>query len=578
MSFKHNQTHNTTFTKFLKSNSFWSKGFWSNRHHRTKDLKGLDAYLFMAIVAIFLTTTANVTFFQQVMSVYPLANYALFIASLAVVLTGVLLLLLVLLGYRHTLKTVAICFILIAAFAGHFTDTYGTVYDTTMLQNALQTDTAETKDLLSMKLLIRVVLLAGLPICWIIGQPLSFGTLKASLMKRLVTYLVALALVGLPILAFSSQYASFFREHKPLRFFTNPVTVMYSAGKLANMSYKNATKPTETIMHANDAIQKTTASTRKPRLVVMVVGETARADHASFNGYQRATFPHMDKLIGLGQVHNFGNVTSCGTSTAYSVPCMFSYLGAEKYDVDTADYHENVIDTLDRLGVAILWRDNNSDSKGVMNRLPAKQYQDYKNSPLQGGNNTICHTNPYDECRDVGMLVDLDDHVKAHANQDILIVLHQMGNHGPAYYKRYDDEFAQFLPVCTSSELAECERQTVINAYDNALLATDDFLKQTIDWLAAQTHADTAMLYLSDHGESLGEKGVYLHGMPKAFAPKEQLSIPALLWLGADTPFAVANSPTAGFSHDAITPTLLNLFDVSTQATADKTAFVNPLD
>ena len=71
---------------------------------------------------------------------------------------------------------------------------------------------------------------------------------------------------------------------------------------------------------------------------------------------------------------------------------------------------------------------------------------------------------------------------------------------------------------------------------------------------------------------------MYLHGMPKAFAPKEQLSIPALLWLGADTPFAVANSPTAGFSHDAITPTLLNLFDVSTQATADKTAFVNPLD
>ncbi|MPW81342.1 DUF1705 domain-containing protein, partial [Moraxella catarrhalis] len=131
-------------------------------------------------------------------------------------------------------------FIVIATFPGQFTDTYDTDYDPTMLQNSLQTDTAETKDLLRINLLIRVVLLAGLPICWIIGQPLSFGTLKASLMKRLVTYLVALALVGLPILAFSSQSASFFREHKPLRFFTNPVTVMYSAGQLANMSYKNA--------------------------------------------------------------------------------------------------------------------------------------------------------------------------------------------------------------------------------------------------------------------------------------------------------------------------------------------------
>ena len=101
----------------------------------------------------FLTTTANVTFFSTSHVSIPIGKLrTFFIASLAVVLTGVLLLLLVLLGYRHTLKTVAICFILIATFAGHFTDTYGTVYDTTMLQNALQTDTAETKDLLSMKL------------------------------------------------------------------------------------------------------------------------------------------------------------------------------------------------------------------------------------------------------------------------------------------------------------------------------------------------------------------------------------------------------------------------------------------
>lgn len=315
---------------------------------------GLDAYLFMVIVAVFLTMTANVTFFEQVMLVYPLANNALFISSLAVVLTGVLLLLLVLLGYRHTLKTVAVAFIIIAAVAGYFTDTYGTVYDTTMLQNALQTDTAETKDLLNIKFLMRIVVLGVLPALWVIKQPLSFGTLKASLVKRLLTWLMALALVGLPILALSGQYASFFREHKPLRFFTNPVPVMYSAGKLASMSYKNATKPTETIMHASDATQHSTTHDRKPRVVVMVVGETARADHASFNGYQRPTFPNMDKLIQSGQVHNFGEVTDCGTSTAYSVPCMFSYLGADKYDVDTAIYHENVIDTLDRLGVAVL--------------------------------------------------------------------------------------------------------------------------------------------------------------------------------------------------------------------------------
>lgn len=162
-----------------------------------------------------------------------------------------------------------------------------------------------------------------------------------------------------------------------------------------------------------------------------------------------------------------------------------------------------------------------------MNRLPADQYQNYKNDTTKGGDNTICHTNGFGECRDVGMLVGLDDYV---------------------------------------------------NAYDNALLATDDFLQQTINWLTTQTQADTAMLYLSDHGESLGEKGVYLHGMPKAFAPKEQLIVPALLWLPADSPFTATNQSASGFSHDAITPTLLNFFGVTTQATLGKTGFVTQPD
>lgn len=526
----------------------------------------INAYLLMALVAGYLLISANFTFFAVVDKIYPFGQNIGFILSLAIVLFGVLLLLIVLLGYRYTLKAV-LCFLLVvASITGYFTDTYGTVYDTNMLQNALQTDTAETSDLLNIMFIMRVILLGIFPSWLIIRQTVYFPTFGKSVLQRGLTFVVSLALIGLPILAFSQQYASFFRTHKPLRFYTNPVTPVYAVGKLASIEYKKYTAPKDVIFHAQDAHQTTSPTQRTPKLVVFVVGETARADHVSLNGYHRDTFPQLAKIQGLA---NFSQVISCGTSTAYSVPCMFSYLGADKYDVDTANYHENVLETLNRLKINILWRDNNSDSKGVMNRLPASQYFNYKDNKY----NTICN-NEHNECRDTGMLVGLDDYVKQHSQQDILIVLHQMGNHGPAYYKRYDKAFGKFTPVCQTNELAKCDRQTVINAFDNALLATDDFLAKTIQWLQQYDNShDVAMLYVSDHGESLGEKGVYLHGMPNAFAPIEQKHIPAFFWAGQYSKVTPVTSNTA-LTHDAITPTLLKLFDVNSEAVKDKQMFI----
>ncbi|MFB2538911.1 MULTISPECIES: phosphoethanolamine transferase [unclassified Acinetobacter] len=531
--------------------------------------KPINAYVMMAIVAAFLLVTANLSFFKQLLKVYPFTEHLAFFISSIFVLGGVLLLLIVLLSYRFTLKAVLVLLILIAAATSYFTDTYGTVYDTTMLQNALQTDTAESKDLMNAVFLLRLFFLGLVPSIWVISQKVVFPPLKKSLLQRMLTWLVSLLIVGVPIGLLSKQYASFFREHKPIRFYTNPITPVYAMGKLASIEYKKATAPKEMIAHASDAAQTTLPSNRKPKLMVMVVGETARADHSSLNGYPRETMPQLAKLQGAG-LTNFSQVMSCGTSTAYSVPCMFSYLGEKDYDVDTAQYQENVIDTLHRLGVNVLWRDNNSDSKGVMNRLPAEQYDDYKVAPT----NTVCNTNPYNECRDVGMLVGLDDYVKNHQGKDVLIVLHQMGNHGPAYYKRYDAEFAKFTTVCESNELAKCDHQALINAFDNAFLATDDFLAKTVGWLKQYDDShQVAMLYASDHGESLGEKGIYLHGMPKAIAPIEQRHISAVMWVGKNSGIQTVdgNKP---LTHDAITPTLLSLFDVHSTAIEGKAKFI----
>lgn len=527
----------------------------------------INAYWLLPIVAAFLVLTANGGFFAQVAKIYPLAQHGLFTLSLGVVLFGLLLLIMGVFSYRFTLKAVLIFLLMLASVTGYFTDTYGTVYDTNMLQNALQTDKAESADLFNVVFIARIILLGLMPSFLVARQKVYFPKLKHALLQRVGILVASLVLVGVPIVAQSKQFATFFREHKPLRLYTNPVTPIYAVGKLASLQYTKLKAPKDTIYHAKDAKQITSFRTRKPKLIVMVVGETARADHVSMNGYARNTFPQMANLPG---VTNFRQVMACGTSTAYSVPCMFSYVGNKNYDVDMASYNENVLETLNRLNINVLWRDNNSDSKGVMARLPTANYVSYRDAPT----NTLCNTNPYHECRDVGMLVGLDSYVKQHAGQDMLIVLHQMGNHGPAYYKRYDKAFEQFTPVCQTNELAKCNRQTVINAFDNALLATDDFLAKTVSWLGQyDVPYQVAMLYVSDHGESLGEKGVYLHGMPNAIAPIEQKHVAAMMWVGKQSGIQTVDANLA-LTHDAITPSLLKLFDVTTTAAQGKPLFI----
>ncbi|MCZ7654859.1 MAG: sulfatase-like hydrolase/transferase [Rhodocyclaceae bacterium] len=231
------------------------------------------------------------------------------------------------------------------------------------------------------------------------------------------------------------------------------------------------------------------------------------------------------------------NFWACGTSMAVSVPCMFSSNGMGRFSLNQAGSEENLLDVVQRAGVNVLWLDNNSDSKGVALR---PLYRNYRSPEI----NTVCDS----ECRDEGMLVPLQDYIDSHPKGDILIVLHQMGNHGPAYYKRYPPAFEKYRPACQSKDLSRCSNEEIGNAYDNAILYTDHFLGKTIELLKRNDkHFETALFYLSDHGESLGEGGVYLHGLPRAIAPDSQLHVPAILWFGSgydevDLPSCYANA------------------------------------
>jgi lipid A ethanolaminephosphotransferase len=330
---------------------------------------------------------------------------------------------------------------------------------------------------------------------------------------------------------------------------------MYSIGDYINKTIHNGPLVVKEI--GKDAKISHDEHEKKSELVIMVVGEAARADRFSLNGYEKETNPQLKKE----NIINFSNMYSCGTSTAESVPCMFSIFGKADYDYKKGISTENVLDVLKHTNeVKVLWRDNNSDSKGNALRV---DFEDYRTSAT----NTMCD----EECRDEGMLVGLDDYIKKNQGKDILIVLHQMGNHGPAYYKRYPKEFEKFKPVCKSNQLEECSQEEVSNAYDNAILYTDYFLSKVINFLKPYSNNyETAMFYMSDHGESLGENGIYLHGLPYFMAPNEQKHIASLMWMGSKANEEVdaekLNSyKNNSFSQDNLFHTLLGLFEVKTE-------------
>jgi len=431
-------------------------------------------------------------------------------------------------------------------------DTYNIVIDHTMIQNTVQTNLNESLDLFSMSLVMYLFLLGVLPSFIVYKLNIEYASFQKELWSKIKTIFFSLAIIGILIFIFTKFYTSFFREHKSLRFYTNPTYAIYSLGKYIN----------STISNQNIVIQplgldaKVNNGTNK-KLSIMIVGEAVRADRFSLNGYDRQTNPLLEEE----SIINLGNFSSCGTSTAVSVPCMFSQYSRSTYSHKKGLSSQNVLDVLNHTdNIDVLWRDNNSDSKGVALRVT---YQDFRRPKT----NTICEGN---ECRDVGMLVGLQEYINKSDKDNIFIVLHQMGNHGPAYYKRYPREFEKFTPVCKTNQLEKCSVEEINNAYDNSVLYTDYFLSEVIKLLKQNDSTyETAMVYMSDHGESLGEKGLYLHGLPYFMAPKTQTHIPALMWFGENTQQAInieqiKRNANNTYSHANLFHTILGLMNVET--------------
>jgi len=502
------------------------------------------------ISSLFFVLFDNFVFFKKS---YEAFGNVFFMFGLAGLLFVVISTLLIIISNRFIIKHFLIVLFLVSSVAAYYMQVYGTIINDKMIQNVFETDSKEVYDLLSVKLFMFLFFLGVVPSFFVYKVKIVKNSIKKELISRLKLLVFNIAIVPILYLLFSKYWVSFFRSHKTLRMYTNPTYYIYSLGKFVKEKY--FTKP---MKFKHIGLDARVEERGKPKLVIFVLGEAARYDHFSLNGYSRDTNKNLEKIKDL---INFPDVHSCGTETAVSVPCMFSPYNRSEYSDKKAKNTDSVIDVINRAGVNVLWRENNSDSKGVASRI--KNYEDF----------THAHIKPYCndfECHDEVLLYNLQKWVDEHNNsKPIFIVLHQKGSHGPAYYKRYPKKYEKYKPVCKSNQLQECKREEVINGYDNTIVYTDHFLSEVIKFLKNnEKNYRVAMYYMADHGESLGENGIYLHGLPFFIAPDVQKHPASVAWFGKNFDVnisCVEKISKNAYTQDNLFSTLLGLMDIKTK-------------
>ena len=517
------------------------------------------------LAALWIASIANLALWRALAGLPELANGRglAFGIGFGVMIAAAHVALLSLLAWRWTLKPALALFLLAAAGGAYFMLSYGVVIDRTMMVNVLLTDTREARELLSWRLLGALLLLGVLPLALLWRTPLRWATPLRQAGHNAILLVAACALLAGAGGLFFQDLSATMRNHTQLRYLINPLNSFYAIAIMGRKPIQRSGVAVAPL--GEDAHLPALAAVARPPLLIMVLGETARADHIGLNGYARDTTPRLAQE----RVVSLRNVWSCGTNTAASVPCMFSNLGREAFE-NRQTNTEGLVDVLQRAGLAVLWLDNQPGGcKGVCDRVPKVDYKQ-----LQANGADLCAD---DECFDEVMLRGLDERIAQlpaeRRARGVVVFMHQMGSHGPAYYKRTPAGFKKFMPECTTNALQQCPREQVVNAFDNTILYTDHFLASAIDWLKQRDNQwAPAMVYLSDHGESLGENNLYLHGLPYRFAPDVQKHVPWIFWLsptfeqqsGVKLDF-LARQQGEKLSHDHYFHSTLGLLGVQTQ-------------
>ena len=459
---------------------------------------------------------------------------------------------------RWLQKPVLVAFVLIGAVTSFYQDKLGITIDREMIQNAMVTTAAESKHLITLPFMTHVFVLGVLPAALILWVRVRRRGLRWAVAVWLATVVGSFALFAGLLLSDAKLNMGTLREHKEILAAQQPMAPLSGAVRYAKMMLKS----TKIVLapFGRDAVPGPfLAKADKPVLLVIWAGETTRAQDWGMNGSARDTSPELAKR----GVVNFSDVTSCGTATAVSLPCMFSHLGRSEYSYDGGLSYENLLDVLRTAGFKVEWWDNNTGHKDIAARAEATGFM-IEDHPLP----EACGRG---ECTDLVYLDFLRDKA-ATITENTVLVFHMIGSHGPSYFLRYPEGFDGYAPACARPELTECSAEELANAYDNTILYMDWVMAQSVDILNQQDRVIPAMFYVSDHGESLGESGLYLHGAPWFMAPDEQIKVPMVIWLADRFQQALGLNADClkarqqdELSHDNMYSTVLGMLDVTTE-------------
>lgn len=518
----------------------------------------------VALVALYMVAFGNGEWWRAVTagraSVDPYTW--LFVAACFVALVAAHFVVFALVANRWIVKPLLGVLVVATGAAAYYMRNYHVLLDATMLQNILATDVREASELLSGSMFASVLLWSALPLALIGWVRIAKRPWLPSAGYRAAALAAGVVVMGASLSLVSRDLTSLMREHREMRYLVTPGNFIVSLATNAVRGADRGHGPKRVVGADAHVVRAAPAAPApRPRVIVFVLGETARAANFSLLGYTRRTNPQLETL----PVVAFSQVQACGTSTEISVPCLFSPYGRHDYDEAAIRGSEGLLHVLRHAGVAVKWRDNQSGCKGVCD-APGVDYRHL--GPALAPE--LCRG---DECFDEILLRSLREDLAA-VTGDTLIVQHMLGNHGPAYYRRYPDAFRRFTPDCRTAELRDCSREEVVNAFDNAILYTDYVLAETIRELdRVSDRVDAMLVYVSDHGESLGESGLYLHGVPYRIAPDLQTHVPMLVWssgglratTGLDERCLQGRAQDA-LSHDNVFHSMLGMLDVSTAA------------
>ncbi|KTC90133.1 phosphoethanolamine--lipid A transferase [Fluoribacter dumoffii] len=518
------------------------------------------------VCSLYFTLACNYSFWNELLQGKELTSphtwFIIFCTATAI--TGLHWFLLLLVVNRWTFKWLTISLLLITSLAVYFMSSFHVYIDPTMIINVVSTDYHESVEFLQWRILPYFLFLGVLPSFFIWFIKINKRGLASYWAGRLGTILLSLCMLFGGTWAVFHELGPTLREKKQIIYLITPLNMISSSTK-AYWRAQQAKVDKTKIKIGTDAHQLPRPQHSKPRVIILVVGETVRAFNWGLNGYHRQTTPELAKH----KVINFSQVTSCGTTTAVSLPCMFSPYGIHNYNNKKINQSESLLHLLDRAKIAVTWRDNQSGCKGVCEGLPFEKLNV----------EALCKNG---RCFDEVLLHQLQDQIIS-KKEDQLIVLHMLGNHGPAYFERYPKQFKYWTPTCDTSDLSTCSQKALVNTYDNAILYTDSILAHAIDVLENIKSHDTGLIYVSDHGESLGERNLFLHGLPYFMAPDEQTKVPMIVWLSQGLSkqltlkeTCLRDKQSSPISHDYLFSTLLSFFDVKTKEYNPKFDLTHP--